>query len=248
MAGLATSLATNLATNLASSLGDSVLTPPQILGVGLRFRVTADVGWSAGAWVDQILGLSLTGTGTPTRAVDGTNFRARPVISFNGTSQGYSGGSGNIIAATATRPYAYLIMRQIAGNASAAKVLQTHDNPVATETFGLGDTTGAVTTMNGRIESQSFGSFALPQAAQSFWELYLDPTGVRVVAKDGTPSTNGTGISTSAAIQTVSIGAVINALQWCQCIVAEVGIATADPGAIARTALRTYAQAAWGTP
>lgn len=221
----------------------------QVLGANLKFRVDAATGWSAGAWLDQIQALSLTGTGTPTRAADGANFRGKSVVTFNGTSQGYSGGSGNIIAATATRPYMYLVMRQIAGNASAAKVIQTHDNPTATEVYGFGDVAGAVTSSAARIEGANFGTFALPQATPSFWELYLDAaTGLRTVVRDGAATTNGSAIVTSAAIQTVSIGAVINALQWCQCIVGEVVICAAAPNTATRGLLRAMQQEAYATP
>lgn len=225
-------------------------TVAQVLGSNLVFRVDSLTGWSAGAWVDSVGAVSLTGTGTPTRAADGTLYRGKNVINFNGTSQGYSGAAGANLCAAGTRPYVYMVMRQIAGNASACKVLQTHDAGAANENYGIGDTVGAVTAMQARIEGASFGSVALPNAAPSFWEMYLSTAaGVRSFDKDGVSvATNGTGVSTGFPIRTVSIGALINTLQFAQCTVAEAGICTAHPGSSTAAILRAMQREVWNTP
>lgn len=220
-----------------------------VLGANLSFRIDSLTSWSAAAWVDQVASLSLTGTGTPTRGADGTNFRGKNVISFNGTNQGYSGSAGSDICATSTRPYIYLVMRELAGSASTTKVLQTYDAGAANEVYGIGDTAGTTTSLSARIESQSIGTVNYPITAPSFWEVYLDSSGVRSFARDGSVIATFPGaISTTHAIRTVSVGAAVNTVQWSSCRVAEVVICTSLPSSTTRGLLQAISQEQWGTP
>ena len=63
------------------------------------------------AWVGQLGGRSLTGTGTPVVGADGAFFNGRPVAQTAITGSKYWSATGLTVAATGTRPWMYSIAR-----------------------------------------------------------------------------------------------------------------------------------------
>lgn len=251
---LANYLGNDLATDLANRLGGSrgLPTPAQILGANLRFRVDARVGWSAGAWVDTVGGLSLAGVGSPTRSVDGTNFRGNAVVLFNGTNQGYDTGAlvpVDIVAAAA-RPYMYIVGRAVSAPASFQKAIATYDATAAEEMLSIGDNGGSGNLTDARVSGANLTSVVAPQSAPSFFEIFLDAAGVRTWFRDGASvGTSGTGVSTTLALRRVVIGAAVQAsVFWANYRFAEIGICATAPVGAERAALRARMQSDWNTP
>lgn len=246
---LANYLGNDLANDLANRLGGGrTLSPAQILGSNLRFRLDARTAWSAAAWVDTVGGLSLAGTGTPTRAADGANFRGVPVATFNGTSQAYDTGPlvlSDIVPA-ASRPYTYLVGRHISAAGVGSKLFITTDALDALEEqIGLGDNGGSNTSP--RILAFNLNGFAV--GSPHFFEVFLDASGVRSYFVDGASvQVVGVATQTTQPMRRVGIGGRDNSSTWCACAVAEFGIATAVPSAANRAALLAYARATWNTP
>lgn len=252
--GISNYLANNLAQRSYNSLsGDGgVLTPAQVLGSNLRFRLDAAVGWSAAAWVDTVGGLSLAGVGTPTRSVDGANFRGEAVVLFNGTNQGYDTGAlvpVDIVAAAA-RPYMYTVCRAVTAPVAIQKAIATYDAAAAEEMLAFGDHGGTGAITQARVGGGNIGAEVAPQAVPSFWEMFYDAAGVRTFFRDGVSiATSGTGLSTTLALRRLVIGGAVQAsVFWANYRFAEVGICSAVPSAAQRAALRTSIQARWNTP
>lgn len=246
---VASNLATNLSANLAANMAGGALTPAAILGANLRFRVDSTVTCSAAAWVDTIASLSLPGTGSPLIASDGANFRGKTVAKFDGIGMAYDGIAGVDIIAAGSLPYMYLVARAVTAPAVGAKAVATYDNPLVNEHVSFGNNAGVLNQTDARISGASFGTVVAPQAAPSFWEVYMDAAGVKTLFRDGV--SQATAVSTgplATAIRRVSIGAAIAAAAWANYYIAEIGICTADPGATARATLRTAMQAAWNVP
>lgn len=251
---VATNLATNSSSNLATNLvgGSGPVTPASILGANLRFRLVADTTWSAGAWVDTVNGVSLAGSGTPTRVTDGSNFLGKSVILFNGTNQGYD--SGPLVPVdiipTASRPWLFFIGRVVSQPAAVAKAFASFDALAAvSEICSIGSVGGTANQIDGRLVDGSFAAFNVTgMAVPSMFEVGLDASGVRTMSRDGgVAQTNGTGVTTAVACRRVLAGASL-ATHWWNGYIAEILYCAAIPTPAQRAAILAYSQTTYGTP
>lgn len=245
---VAANLASNLAANLASNSGGTgVLTPPQILGANLKFRVVSTTAWSAGAWVDSIQSQSMAGTGTPTRVVDGANGRGIAAVLFNGVNQGYDlTATALSIAPIGSRPYSYAIARVVTDPGNS-KIFAAYDAAAAVQEICSIGTAAAV--LRADIAGSSVATGAPTQAAPCLFEAFLTAAGgVGTLARDGTTlGTNGAALLTVADLRRVCVGAALNSTLWGNSYVWEYGICLAEPSAAQRTALLNYSRAVYGT-
>lgn len=233
-----------------------VQTPAQTFGAGLRFYVDMrDAGNNGTSITDQVNGVVMTGTGTPTFTTSATYNNKRVAVFIRASAQAYeSGDTAFDIIPTASRPYAFWIGRQTGSAPANQRICEWFGAGVTGEEHGLNYLTG-VNGVTGTMASNSVSpGVAAPQAAPGLFEFYIDPTtGARTLSLNGTViGSSGSGLSTAAALRHVVLAGIpsiepgLGNAYW-EGSVAAFGIAlTATPAQ--RAAVRAFSNSVWATP
>lgn len=254
---VASNLATNLATNLASTLagGGAPTTFVQILGSNLRFLVDMrDTANTAAGCVDQILGVTMAGTNSPTFTTSASYNNQRVCAFLRASSQAFDVGAalGFDIVATGARPYMFVVGRATSNITADQRWVACFDAGIAIDNqLQIGTTPGTGNTNAGVTPGTAYGSFTAPQAAPHLHEIYVSTAaGVGTWDIDGTNNaTSGAGLNTSAAIRRVMFGGLPSlATGFWEGSMAICGICTAVPTALQRAQLRTLCTTIWATP
>lgn len=255
---VASNLATNLATNLASPLAGGSGAPTtfqQILGANLRFLVDMrDLANTAAGCVDQINGVAMAGSNSPTFSTSATYNNQRVCAFLRASSQAFDVGAalGFDIVPTASRPYMFVVGRATSNIAADQRWVACFDAAIAVDNqLSLGTNSGSGNTWGGITPGTGFGSYAAPQAAPHLHEVYVaTATGVGTWDIDGVNNaTSGAGLSTTAALRRVMFGGLPSlATGFWEGSMAICGICTAVPSALQRAQIRTLCTTIWATP
>lgn len=201
----------------------------------------SELGCSPSAWVGRLQGLSLTGVGAPTVAVDGTNFRGRPVAQAAiGGNHWRATGLPSILAAS-SRPWM----------AAAARYRTS-----ATTQTGFGTAGAAEQQSCSLITAANFQAFmnatvvndgAVNTTPHRFKWWWNGTTPSLTVDATTTSSVGATSIG--QAITTVSVGvSAAAAANPANLSAGFLILCSSTPTAAEEAALDTWMQAYWGVP
>lgn len=227
--------------------------PSSILGTSLLAEWDSRRGTAANTWTDSISGRVLTGSGTPTFAVDGTFFRARSVWQFAlaSTQLMDTGGAGATLYAVGTKPYVSFVARATATTAGFQSLINLHDNAasVISVQWRMGGGGAADGNWRGLVVSDASADI-LADTSVHLFEVFLDATGRKWVSIDGVDASSDptTGIVTATIIQRVSIGAFSGGAAPTNVNIARVRCCATVPTAAQRAQLRALDQSIWGVP
>jgi hypothetical protein len=182
---------------------------------------------SGGNWADTISGRTMTiGAGSPTLAVDGSNFKGLPVYNYNGASAHGYNGSGNAIVAASSGVYMWQVRRDtgavsgesaICWDASFSEVMRFNQSGAVAAALWAGNPVGA--------------GFAAPQAVPQLIELYTEQvTGIVRLRVGGVIVGSYSALAvTPVALERVNIGRGGN---FPSCFLAQHGIVNISPSAL----------------
>lgn len=228
--------------------------PTSILGATLLAEWDARRGTTANTWTDSISGRVLTGSGTPTLAVDGSFFAARSVWKFvlASTQLMDTGAAGATLYAVGSKPYVSFVARATATAAGFQTLVNLHDNAAATISvqWRMGGGGAADGTWRGQLVTGDANADIVADTNVHLFEIFLDATGRRWVSIDGVDASNDatTGIVTTTIIQRVSIGAFTGGTAPTSVNIARLRCCSAVPSAAQRAQLRALDQSVWGVP
>jgi hypothetical protein len=239
-------------------------TPQTILGALLTAWWDAVEGPPAGSgvadtWTDLIGGVVLAPSGTsPDFAADGVHFNGLPVVQCARTGPELltSGDLGSPLLLAGTRPYVMMIGRQRAVPVAEAHgwwrfretvaTNQVDVGPHAGETGGNADWTAYYRTGNVAANAASatvtMTSPLVLEQVGTTGGVYLYQDGAEVVALTSAPAPD----ALSHDVYLIEIGR--NVFGAANVSVASLIIASAEPSASQRAALRSWASRVWGTP
>lgn len=207
------------------------------------------------SWTDQMRNLVVSPPSTaarPTYVVDGSNFRGRKVVTFDGVDDSLQ----NInfptpLFAAGTRPHwFYVFRRRVLGGGTGQRIFVVMDEPP--------NVTGPIALVGWGAEPESLGHYYYPKPielnsttplnlAVHFQESWIDGTGTWASRDGGTPTgvANADGVAT--AMQSIFM-ANDRALEFCPLNLAALGCYGSALTLPQRAGLRAWAQSYWGTP
>lgn len=222
-----------------------------LLGATLLAEWDARIGTGSNVWADGITGRVLTGTGSPTLAVDGGYFGGRNVWKFVAASSQSmdTGGSGaTLFAAGVGAYYISFVARQSSATDTGATqgYVNTLDNANTTITQQFSRVASSTVWNSYQVGTLAHSGGATVDLNPHLFEIYLNASGKRCFAVDGVEYGDGaTGVVTATIVQRLMIGAYPGASFYSNVNIARVRICTTLPSTALRATLYEIDRDVW---